>query len=72
MYLDNQELIEEYIRAGHFEPHRTRKGATICAALAAIVSRGEWTISMMFEVYLGFTEPGDQYLGQLLAGLLPN
>ena len=27
---------------------------------------------MMFEVYLGFAEPGDQYLGRLLAGLLPN
>ena len=24
------------------------------------------------EVYLGFAEPGDQYLGRLLAGLLPN
>ena len=27
---------------------------------------------MMFEVYLGFADPGDQYLGRLLAGLLPN
>jgi hypothetical protein len=27
---------------------------------------------MMFEIYLDFAEPGDQYLGQLLAGLLPN
>ena len=27
---------------------------------------------MMFEVYLGFADPGDQYLGRLLAGLLPS
>ena len=27
---------------------------------------------MMFEIYLGFAKPGDQYLGRLLAGLLPN
>ena len=27
---------------------------------------------MMFEVYLGFADPGDQYLGRLLSGLLPN
>ena len=80
MYLDNQELIEEYVRAGHFNPHGTRKGAAICASsgttipasLAAIANRGEWTIIMMFEVCLGFAEPGDQYLGRLLAGLLPN
>ena len=66
--------------AGHFDPHGTRKGAAVCASsgttlpasLAVIANRGEWTISMMFEVYLGFAEPGDQYLGRLLAGLLPN
>ena len=68
------------MRAGHFSPHRTRKGAAVCAlsgttlsaSLAAIASWGEWMISMMFEVYLSFAEPGDQYLGRLLAGLLPN
>ena len=80
IYLDNQELIEEYVRARHFNPHGTRKGAAICessgttlpASLAEIANRGEWTISMMFEVYLGFAEPGNQYLGRLLARLLPN
>ena len=40
--------------------------------MAAIANRGEWTVSMMFDVYLGFAEPGDQYLGRLLAGLYPN
>ena len=72
--------IEEFIRAGHFHPHGTRKGAavrassgtTLPASLAAIANRGEWTVSMMFDIYLGFAEPGDQYLGRLLAGLDPN
>ena len=80
LYKNNQGIIEEFVRAGHFNPHGTRKGAAVCASsgttlpasLAAIANRGEWTISMMFEVYLGFAEPGDQYLGRLLAGLLPN
>ena len=27
---------------------------------------------MMFEIYLGFAEPGDHYLGRLLTGLDPN
>ena len=27
---------------------------------------------MMFKVYLGFVEPGDQYMGRLLDVLLPN
>ena len=80
IYTKNRDLIEEFVRAGHFNPHGTRKGAAVCASsgttlpasLAAIANRGEWTINMMFEVYLGFAEPGDQYLGRLLAGLLPN
>ena len=80
LYKKNKDLIEEFVCAGHFNPHGTRKGAAVCASsgttlpasLAAIANRGEWTISMMFEVYLGFAEPGDQYLGRLLAGLLPN
>ena len=80
MYQEHKEEIEEYVRANHFNPHGTRKGAAVCASsgttlpasLAAIANRGEWTISMMFEIYLGFAEPGDQYLGRLLAGLLPN
>ena len=79
-YIKHKEEIEEYIRANHFNPDGTRKGAAICASsgttlpasLAAIANRGEWTVSMMFKIYLGFAEPGDQYLGRLLAGLNPN
>ena len=79
-YKRNKQKIDEYIRANHFHPHGTRKGAairassgtTLPASLAAIANRGEWTVSMMFDVYLGFAEPGDQYLGRLLAGLDPN
>ena len=80
LYKRFKSKIEEFIRAGHFHPHGTRKGAavrassgtTLPASLAAIANRGEWTVSMMFDIYLGFAEPGDQYLGRLLAGLDPN
>ena len=76
IYAANKEQIKEYVRANHFNPHGTRKGATVCASssttlpasLAAMANHGEWTIPMMFEIYLGFAEPGDQYLGRLLAG----
>ena len=67
------------MQSGHFNTHGTRKGAAVCtssvttmpASLAEIVNCGEWKISMMFEVYLGFADTGDKYLGQILAGLLP-
>ena len=68
------------MRAGHFNPHGTRQGAsvlassgiTLSASLSIAANSGEWKIAMLFEVYLGFADPGDQYLGQLLARLLPN
>ena len=80
IYEKQKETFDEYTRKGHFNPHGTRKGAairassgtTLPASLAAIANRGEWKVSMMFEMYLGFAEPGDQYLGRLLAGLSPN
>ena len=80
MYKKNKLLIEEFVRSGHFNPHGKRKGAAVCASsgttlpasLAAIANRGEWMLGMTFDVYLGFAEPGDQYLGRILAGLLPN
>ena len=78
--MKHKNTIDEFVRARYFNPHGTRKGAairassgtTLPASLAAIANRGEWTISMVFEVYLGFVEPGDQYLGRLLAGFSPN
>jgi hypothetical protein len=80
IYHKNKVVIEGFVRPRHFNPHGTRKGAairatsgtTLPASLPAIANRGEWTVSMLFEVYLGFAEPGDQYLGRLLAGLEPN
>lgn len=37
-------------------------GFSIPEYLVAITDRGEWTISMIFEIYLGFAGYGDQYL----------
>ena len=80
MYDENRETIEEFVIPKHFNPRGTKKGAVICASsgttlpafLAEIENRGEWTVSMMFGVYLGFAEPGDKYIGRLLSGLLSN
>jgi hypothetical protein len=33
---------------------------------------GEWTQGSIFDIYLQFAEPGDQYLGRLIVGLDPN
>ena len=74
------EKVEDFVLPKHFNPHGKGEGAAICAppgatlpeSLASIANRIEWTVSMIIEVYLGFEDPGYQYLGRLLAGLLPN
>ena len=80
IFAENTEKISEFIRPQHACSHGTRKGAaieatsgtTLPASMAAVANRGEWSLSMVFDIYLGFSEPGDQYLGHILAGLQPN
>ena len=77
---ENMGKIEEFVRSDHFKIHGIRKGSaiyatsgtTLPASLAAVANRGEWKVSIMFDIYLGFAEPGDQYLGRILAGLNVN
>lgn len=80
IYNESKDVFEEYVRENHFSIHGVRKGAAILgssgttmpASLSAIANRGEWSVSVMFDIYLGFAEPGDCYLGRILAGLSPN
>lgn len=80
VYHEFKDVFEEYVREHHFSIHGVRKGAailgasgtTLPASLSAIANRGEWLVSVMFDIYLGFAEPGDCYLGRILAGLSPN
>ena len=75
-----EEKIAEYVRVGHACSYRTRKGSaievssgtTLPASMAAIANRGEWNLSTVMDIYLGFAEPGDHYLGRLLTGLDAN
>jgi hypothetical protein len=77
---DQLEIVKEYARPGHANTHGIRKGAathctsgtTLGAALVAVARRGEWTQGSVYDIYFQFAEPGDQYLGRIIAGLDPN
>ena len=74
------EKVVEFVRPGHANPHGFRKGVatystsgtTFPASLVSVARRGEWTQGSIFDIYLQFAEPGDQYLGRLIVGLDPN
>jgi hypothetical protein len=56
-----------------------RKGSVTLAAsgtrcpphIPFIAWHGEWSTGSILDVYWPFSEPGDQYLGRILAGLDP-
>ena len=72
--------VNEFVRPGHASVHGIRKGSAVHStsgttfppSMVAVARRGEWSQGVMFDIYFQFAEPGDQYLGRILAGLDPN
>jgi hypothetical protein len=72
--------VSEYCRIDHFDPYGLRKGSSTHASTAttaapppaSTILRGEWSLGEVLDVYWKFAEAGDQYLGRILAGFLPN
>ena len=60
--------------------HSARKGsATHLTAgtlnpppLPSVAHRGEWSQGTVQDIYFNFAQPGDHYIGRMLAGLDPN
>ena len=77
---DHHAEVIQYCRIERAKSHGTRKGSathstsgtTLPPPLPSIAQRGEWSQGLIFDIYLLFAEPGDQYLGRILAGLSPN
>jgi hypothetical protein len=73
-------IAEQYCRTDRTGSHGTRKGAgtystsgtTFPPPLSSVAHRGDWSQGQVFDIYLQFADPGDQYLGRILAGLDPN
>jgi hypothetical protein len=75
----NIEAVINHIRISHMNAYGIRKGSATLAAsgttcpppIPSIARRGEWSMGAVLDVYWHFSEPGDQYLGRILAGLDP-
>ena len=76
----NRNIVEMHIRVGHANAYGLRKGSathatsgTTCPPpISSIARRGEWSLGKVLQVYWHFSEPGDNYLGRILAGLDPS
>ena len=75
----NKEVVSKHIRLSHFNAYGMRKGSATLATsgttcpppISSIARRGEWSMGAVLDVYWHFSEPGDHYLGRILAGLDP-
>jgi len=72
--------VKIYIHPDHANSHGIRKGSSTHASsgttapppVSSIAARGEWTLGRVLDLYWHFSEPGDAYLGRVLAFLQPN
>lgn len=72
--------VSNHMMESRFHAHGIRKGSGSFAAsgttappsLTSIARRGEWSIGIIFDIYLHFCATQDHYLGRILAGLDPN
>ena len=75
----NKEAVSNHIRIDHMNAYGLRKGSATMAVsgttspppISSIARRGEWSMGKVLDVYWHFSEPGDHYLGRILAGLDP-
>ena len=73
-------IVQNHIRLDHMNAYGLRKGSATLATsgitcpppISSIARRGEWSMGAVLDVYWHFSEPGDHYLGRILAGLDPN
>jgi hypothetical protein len=75
----NVEAVIHHIQISYMNAYGIRKGSATLAAsgttypppIPSIARRGEWSMGSVLDVYWHFSEPGDHYLGRILAGLDP-
>lgn len=80
LFTKYKEQLKQYIRVDHANTHGVRKGGATKASsgttapppVSSIAARGEWSLGRILDLYWHFAEPGDAYLGRILAGLDPN
>ena len=72
-----RETVASFIRLAHANAHGWRKGGathatsgTTCPPpIPSVARRGEWSMGKVLDVYWHCAEPGDNYLGRIMAGL---
>ena len=80
LFTKYKDALKQYIHVNHANTHGIHKGSgmsalsgTMCPPpVSSIMAHGKWSLGQVLDLYWHFTEPGDTFLGHVLAGLDPN
>lgn len=80
LFTKYKDQLVQFIRVDHANTHGIRKGSATAASsgttcpppVSSIAARGEWSLGRVLDLYWHFAEPGDHFLGRVLAGLNPS
>ena len=78
--VSHRDIVAQWAVPERIGAHSARKGsATHLTAgtlnpppLPSVAHRGEWSQGTVQDIYFNFAQPGDHYIGHMLAGLDPN
>ena len=78
--MSHSDIVSQWAVPARIGSHSARKGsATHLTAgtlnpppLPSVAHRGEWSQGTVQDIYFNFAQPGDHYIGRMLAGLDPN
>ena len=76
----HREVVSQWAVPERIGAHSARKGSSTHLTagtlnpppLSSVAHRGEWSQGTVQDIYFNFAQPGDHYVGRMLAGLDPN
>ena len=80
LFTKYKDALKQYIHVNHANTHGIHKGSSTSASsgttcpppVSSITAHGKWSLGWVLDLYWHFAEPGDTFLGHVLAGLDPN
>ena len=80
LFTQYADQLKQFICVDHANTHgickvsatKVSSGTTCPPPVSSIATRGEWSLGHILDLYWHIAEPGDTFLGRVLAGFDPN
>jgi len=80
LFKTQMDVVQTFIQKDRASVHGIQKGSgtiatsgiTLPPSILSVANRGDWSMGKVLDVCWHFSEPGDTYLGRVLAGFDPS